>query len=166
MFCHSSVQSKRRLPGNPSPITQCHDIAFNMARQSFNCIEFHTEFGGACLTQESWQNVVHLFSFIHPNPKLLQPCFALYCPQRNTLGTTSFALFCRSTHRLHPRSQCTSTGYPSIVAITSISPVPSQAIHLGETYAFVYIIPDSIRYDVICPVSQLAPIPLLIAVAP
>ena len=53
MFCHSSVQSKRRLPDNPSPITQRYDIAFNMAKYSFSCIEFHTEFGGACLTQKS-----------------------------------------------------------------------------------------------------------------
>jgi hypothetical protein len=32
MFCHSSVHSKRRLLDNPSPITQCYDIAFNMAK--------------------------------------------------------------------------------------------------------------------------------------
>jgi hypothetical protein len=32
MFCHNSVQSKRRLPDNPSPITQCYDIAFNIVK--------------------------------------------------------------------------------------------------------------------------------------
>jgi hypothetical protein len=39
--------------------------------------------------------VVHFFSFIHRNPRLLQPCFAFYCPPTEYPGTTSFALFCR-----------------------------------------------------------------------
>jgi hypothetical protein len=97
-------------------------------------------------------------SFSHASPSIV--------PQRNTQVQPAMPDSAGSTHRLHPRSQCTSTGYLSIVAITSISPVPSQAIHPGETYAFVYIIPDPISYDVICPVSPLAPIPLLVAVAP
>ena len=66
-------------------------------------------------------------------------------------------------HRLRPRSRCTSIGYPSIVAIIQYqSTFPTWSF--GETYAFVQVIPDPVRYDVICPIFPLALTFLLIVV--